>query len=363
MAVPTFGVEEEFLLSDAVTHEPREDAEEIVEQARAATIDGLDHELRSAMAETGTAVSADVGTLRRELHRTRGVLTSLAAERGAIVLASGTHPTARAARVGYPDDDRYQRMAATFGRLADEALVCGCHVHVHVPAKAAGVQVIDRIGGWLPLLLAISANSPFWEGHDTQFDSWRARVWARWPTAGPTSAFGSVRAYDERAEALIDLGAGFDRGMLYYEARLSERYPTVEVRIADVCIDVEDVVLVAALARALVTTALRSDPGWPALPPEVRRAGGFAAARWGLGGKLLDPVESRAAPAADVLHRLLAEVEEALAEAGDDQLAVDGIRRVLDRGNGAAQQRSAWNEGGQAALFEAVTVAASPART
>jgi carboxylate-amine ligase len=352
VTAPTFGVEEEFFLADAETGELRGDAEEILEEAHGGGADAIEHELRSAMAETGTAVSPDVTTLRNELLRNRKMLTDLAARRGAVALAIASHPTARAGRVGYGDDERYRRMADTFGRLADESLVCGCHVHVRIPNRGAGVAVIDRIGGWLPTLLALTANSPYWEGDDTGFDSWRARVWSRWPTAGPTTYFGSLDAYEQRADDLVAAGAALDRKMLYYDVRLAENYPTVEIRVADVCRDVEDVVLIAALSRALVMTALGSDQPAPRLPVERLRAANFSAARWGLDGKLLDPATGQVVPARTALDRLQAEVRAALEEAGDAELVADGLGRVLANGNGATRQRAAWRRGGAAAVLD-----------
>jgi carboxylate-amine ligase len=356
MVTATFGVEEEFFVADRDTGELREDAETILATARERFDDEIEHELRAGMVEAGTAVCPDTGTLRQELLRRRRAVADGAVAMGARALACGTHPTAKAARVGYGDDDRYRRMAVTFGRLADDALTCGCHVHVAVPSPQIGVRVIDRIGGWLPVLLAISANSPLWEGEDTGFDSWRARVWSRWPSAGPTTTFGSLGDYEQRAEELIAIGAAIDRGMLYYDARLAERYPTVEIRVADVCTDVEDAVLLAALARALVVTAITEKSQALSLPVELTRAASFAAARWGLGGRLVNPRTGRAAPADDVADALIEEVRDALDDAGDTELVVDGLGRARGGGNGAARQRAAFERGGPPAVLDLVTV-------
>jgi carboxylate-amine ligase len=352
----TFGVEEEFFLSAADTGLLRDDADSILEHADVAVRDGLDHELRSAMVEIGTAVCSDTDMLRRDLQRRRAVLVDAAAARGAVVLATSTHPSAEPHRSGYGDDERYRRMARVFGELADEALVCGCHIHVRVPQPEAGLRAIDRIGGWLPVLLALSANSPFWACRDTRFDSWRARVWCRWPTAGPTSEFGSLAGYEERAEQLIATGAALDRGMLYYDARLSERYPTVEIRIADVCIDIEDAVVIAALTRALVTTAMTMETAPPPLPVEVKRAASFTAARSGLNGQLFDPSSRQPAAATEVISRLIAAVRDALDAERDYELVADGVARILQRGNGATRQRAARRHG-DAALHNLLTVA------
>jgi carboxylate-amine ligase len=354
--IPTFGVEEEFFIADRSDGTLREDAEAIVEAARRDADADLDHELRSAMVETGTAVCSDTETLRRQLQHGRRALVDAAASRGAIALASSTHPTAHAHRTGYGDDERYHRMAATFGRLADESLVCGCHVHVRVPDREVGVQVIDRIGAWLPLLLSISANSPFWEGDDTSFDSWRARVWSRWPTAGPTTPFGSHAGYEQRADELVVTGAALDRGMLYYDARLSEHFPTVEIRVADVCLGIDDAVLVAALARALVMSGAAGGLPADSPPVEVKRAAAFAAARWGLGGRLIDPTTRRTAPAGEVLTAVVGAVRDALDEAGDTELVDEGVRRLMRDGNGATRQRAAWARGGSAAVIDTISL-------
>ena len=121
-----------------------------------------------------------------------------------------------------------------------------------------GVAVLDRIRGWLPCLLALSANSPFWQGHDSGYASFRSQVWGRWPSAGPTGLFGSAETYHATTRAMIASRTILDLGMVYFDARLSAQHPTVEVRVADVCLDADDAVLMAGLVRALVDTAARS---------------------------------------------------------------------------------------------------------
>ncbi|MBV9486414.1 MAG: YbdK family carboxylate-amine ligase, partial [Frankiaceae bacterium] len=232
--VPTFGIEEEFFVGDRDTGRLRHDVDAIRSRALETVDAGVDRELRTAMLEIGTAVCHDRAQARRDLERRREAIRAAAAEVDAEVLATSTHPIAVAETVDYTEKPRYQRLAAAFGQLADEALVCGCHVHVRVASPEQGVAVIDHIRPWLAPLIALSANSPYWEGRDTGYDSWRHQVWSRWPTAGPTSVFGSLEQYDGTADALIASGAAIDRGMLYFLARLSERWPTVEIRVADV---------------------------------------------------------------------------------------------------------------------------------
>ena len=129
--------------------------------------------------------------------------------------------------------------------------------HVGISDADEGVAVLDRAGPWLATLLALSANSPFWQGQDSEYASFRYQVWGRWPSSGPAGPFGTARAYRETIEQMVASGTLIDPGMVYFDARLSERYPTVEIRIADVCLRAEDAVLIAALARALVETEAR----------------------------------------------------------------------------------------------------------
>ncbi|MDX6268294.1 MAG: glutamate---cysteine ligase / carboxylate-amine ligase [Frankiales bacterium] len=350
MDVPTVGVEEEFFLVDR-SGGLRTDAEEVLGRA-----DGLEHELRTAMVETGSAICSDLDDVEEELCTRRTRLAAAAGEVGARVLATGTHPLDDPEPVPVTRDDRYQRMAEAFGATAYDTLVCGCHVHVAVPDRDAGVHVLDRIRPWAAVLLALSANSPFWRGEDTSYAAWRPQVWKRWPTAGPTEVFGSLATYEGLGRQLQDCGAALDEGMLYYDARLSRQYPTVEVRVADVCRLPEDAVLVAGLARALVMTALADDGPPPDVPVALLRAASWSASRHGTEGPLVDPVTRRAAPAADVLRRLVHHVTPPLEEAGDLLRVTDGILTVLARGSGAPAQRAALAAGGWDAVQDAVTV-------
>ncbi|RJK96115.1 carboxylate-amine ligase [Vallicoccus soli] len=346
MGVPTLGVEEELLLVDGRTGALCQDSEHVLARARELVAEGVEHELRRGMVETGSPPVRDLAALRSGVQRGRDAAVQAAAGLGVRVLASSTHPDARPEETGYTDDPRYARIAAVYGPLADQALVGGCHVHVGVPSREAGVAVLDRVRPWLAVLLALSANSPLWRGRDTGYASWRTQAWSRFPTAGPTSPFGGLDAYEARADALVAAGAAIDRGMLYYEARLSERWPTVEVRVADVCAEVGTAVLVAALARGLVMTALDDAAPPPEVPAELLRAATFAASRHGLSGRLWHPGDRALRPAHEVVAALVARCRPALAAAGDDVAVEEEVARLLRDGTGAERQRAAWRSGG-----------------
>jgi carboxylate-amine ligase len=185
VATPTLGIEEEFLLVDARTGAPSGDGDRIAAEAAGAGDDNVEHELRTAMVETGSAVCPDLDSASAELRRHRRSVVDAASTTGSAVLASGSHPTASPEDAPFTHNERYQRMARIFGATASGALVCGCHVHVAVPDRETGVAVLDRVRPWLAVLLALSGNSPLWRGADSGFASWRQQVWGRWPHGRP----------------------------------------------------------------------------------------------------------------------------------------------------------------------------------
>jgi carboxylate-amine ligase len=254
-------------------------------------------------------------------------------------------------------------MVDAFGLTAEEQLTCGCHVHVQIESEKEGVAVLDRIRGWLPCLLALSANSPFWQGQDSGYASFRSQVWGRWPSAGPTELFGSVQTYHATTRAMVESETLLDQGMVYFDARLSQEHPTVEVRVADVCLLADDAVLLAALTRALVDTAARSwRAGVPPMPvrTEVLRLASWRASRSGLSGDLLAP-GGRPAPAQQVVHALVDHVRPVLTDHGELEIVDDLIGAVFSRGNGATAQRQSYRVGGQLTdvVAHAVKVTAS----
>ncbi len=338
----TMGVEEEFLLVD---HEGRPVGVSGV-AARAAEVD---RELMEQMLETGTLPCTHAADLADQLATRRRRAARAAREAGARLVALATSPHPAGASV--TPDPRYRRIVAEFGLTGREQLICGCHVHVEIADPQQGVAVLDRIGPWLPCLLALSANSPYWQGEDTGYASYRSQVWRRWPTAGPTGPFGDAEAYATVVAGLLAAGAALDPRMIYFDARLSPRYPTVEVRTADVCLRQQDAVLLAVLVRALVETAARDAlaPG-PGTRVEVLRGASWRAGRWGLQGTLVNPLTGAPEPAADVVGALVAQLAPVLAEQGETGLVAGLWSQLRARGSGAVEQR-AWAGSGLAAVL------------
>jgi carboxylate-amine ligase len=343
----TVGVEEELLIVDPATGRPRALAEEVVDEAEEHGYDAVELELKQQQLEIATEPHAKLGDLAADLHARRLEAMRAAQESGAALAALASSPRQVAPET--TAKSRYQRMVSRFGLPARESLVCGCHVHVEVGSPEEGVAVLDRIRPWLALVSAVSANSPFWQEQDSGFASYRYPTWLSWPTAGPTGVFGSAAAYRETVEEMIGTGTILDEGMVYFDARLSSRYPTVEVRIADVCLDADTATLLGALARGLVETAARA---WKAgeepyaVRTEVLRLAAWRAARSGLGDQLLDPRSWRPVPAGAAVDGLLGHIGPALRDGGDDEQVVRHLARLRHRGNGAQVQRAALERTG-----------------
>ncbi|MBM7515072.1 carboxylate-amine ligase [Nocardioides nitrophenolicus] len=344
----TMGVEEELLLVDPETRETTPRAEQVLRYVAdhdPEPADELDHELFAHQLETRTPPVGDAADLRRHLVRLRGRAARAAEAVGARIAATGAVPL----QGGAPRttrDDRYLAMIATYGEIARPGGTCGQHVHVQVDSDEQGVRAIDALIPWLSVLLAISANSPYYHGRDTRYASWRSQAWAQWPSASSPTRFGSVAAYHELGRALIASGAALDDGMLYFDVRLSAHQPTVEVRIGDVCTDPDDATLVAVLVRAMVAREL-DGPGLPGgrWRAELLRAARWRAARYGLGDRLLAPETGELRPAREVLERLVEEVRDQLEGYGDAALVAEALPRVL-AGGGATRQRAAAERSG-----------------
>jgi carboxylate-amine ligase len=258
------------------------------------------------------------------------------------------------------EGDRFQRIHRAFGLVAEEQLTCGCHVHVSVEDDEEGVAVLNRIRGWLPVLTALTANSPFWQGEDTGYASYRSQAWSRWPSAGPNETFADAAGYHRVLDEVLATGTVLDSGMVYFDARLSANWPTVEIRVADVCLRVDDAVTHAGLARALVETAARDARAGrpePALRGEVVRLAAWRAGRSGISGKLVHPCSGRPVPAADAVADLLEHVRPALADAGDEQRVTDGVEAILRRGTGADLQRRIHRDTGDLSAVVRAAVA------
>src|SRR3954466_11929089 len=284
----TLGAEEELHLIDLDSWELSARAPQLLSRLPSASYSA---EIQRTTVETNTAVVTSLSELSDELLRLRKELVNAAGREGLGVAAVGTAPRSTFADFELTPTGRYSRMQEQYRLLVDEQLICGTQVHVGVSDRDLAVEIAQRIARDLPVLLALSASSPFWNGSDTGYASIRTTIWQRWPTAGATGPLASAAEYDELIADLIGSGVIADAKMAYFDVRPSAHAPTLELRVCDACPLVDDAVLIAGLFRAMVRAAeLDIEAGRPhrPVPAPLHRASMWQAARSGLSRHLVD---------------------------------------------------------------------------
>jgi glutamate---cysteine ligase / carboxylate-amine ligase len=347
----TMGVEEEYLVVDVETGELVSRSHEVLARAERRLGDEVSPELSLCQIEIGTPVCTSLDEVRQHLHRLRGEVAAAARPLGLGIAATGTHPFSpwEGQRIDR-SKERYAELGDKYQVVARQQVVCGCHVHIGIDDPEVAVAVMNQVRAWLPVLLALSANSPFWRGQDTGYSSYRLQLWRSWPTAGIPPRFADRQDYDQLVHTLEAIDAIEDPTHLYWQVRPSNRYPTLEFRVLDVCLDAEHAVGLTGLIRALTWTAQRdAASGRAGRSPhtEVIEAGAWRAARYGLDGLLMSPKTCTVRPAPAVVDELLDHVAEGLAFHGDADQVTAALTGIIEDGTGASQQRRALERSGR----------------
>lgn len=345
----TLGVEEEFHLVDLRTRQLTPRANEVLAGLSESTRTYA-AELQQSVVETNSAVCGTLADLRRILSETRTELIRVANGLGIGVAAAGTMPLSMA-EVLITENPRFRRMLADYQLLVRQQLICGMQVHVGMPDRDLAAILIDRLGRWLPPLLALSVSSPFsHSGEDTGYASSRSLIWSRWPTTGSPGPLRSAAEYEELVQNLVASGVISDKGMIYFDVRPSAHVPTIELRVCDACHSVDTVILIAALFRAAVVREMALEAAGTPVPaphPTLQRAAMWRASRSGIEGELIELGGTRSVPASVVVRAMVEELAPELAQNGDEQEARELCEVLLERGSAAARQRAALRRRGR----------------
>lgn len=345
----SLGVEEEYQIVDPETFELAQGAEPVLSNAEV-TGGGVQPELNLSQIEISTRVCNTLEEVRAELVRSRKELRVAAEAAGLQIAAAGTHPFSHWRHQNVTPTERYLAMERDYAQLVREHVVFGFHVHVGIDDAEAALQTMPRVASWLPPLIAIAANSPFWVGQDTGFAGYRTDLCDRWPTGGLPESFRSRDDYERLVRSLVATGSIRDEAEIYWDVRPSARWDTLEFRVTDVCSSIDEAVMIAGLVRASAHICLDQVLGdaAPELPrPELARAAKWRAARYGIGGTLIDLHAGRAAPAGDVIEDHLVRLRPYLEANGDWDEVAELVRATLKRGTGADRQRRAFHNTGR----------------
>jgi carboxylate-amine ligase len=346
----TVGVEEEYQIIDPVTRDLSSSAIPLLREAQQMLGEAVQYEMQLSQIEISTPICRTLLDVREQLARLRhGVIT--AAQRiDKHIAAAGTHPFASWQDQQLSPGERYHSIQQHYQRLAREQSIFACHVHVGIGNRDEAVQVMNRARGWLALLLALTGNSPFFQKGDTGYGSYRTEIWARWPFSGPPQCFSSITEYDTVIEALTLPNTIDNAREVYWDMRLSSRFNTIEVRVADVCLTIEEAVMLVGLVRALIQTchelALREEPFLP-LRQEVLRVAHWQAARYGLEAHLIDPRSGLVTPARQLLEQFLQFVRSVLLVQGDWETVSNAVETIVQKGTGAMRQRTIYQQTGR----------------
>lgn len=337
----TFGIEEEFFLTDSSSrdiagHPPQA----LFSACQAEFGDAVSHELLCSQIETISPVLENIEQATAWLAHSRARVSALTAEHGLALLAAGTHPMAQWREQHASDEPRYERLMGDFQIVARRNLLCGLHVHVAPPPDKDRIRIMNQVMPWLPLLLALSASSPFWARKRTGLMSYRQAVYDEWPRTGIPDFFENERGYRAFVELMTEAGSLEDESYLWWAIRPSMRYPTLELRIADACPRALDALCIAALFRAMVRGAAE-DSDMSATRNEMTRLlieeNRWRAKRFGVKASFLHQKSRRNLAIGEWLSMAEERFGSAAVEAGDDW-AFAHARTVLVDGGSADRQ-------------------------
>lgn len=344
------GVEEEYQVIDPLTHELSADVERILPHAQESLDDAVQYEMILSQIEIATPVCSTLQEVEQQLTSLRRGVIQAAATVGKEIGAAGTHPFSPWETQVITPKEKYQKLVETYQQLVREQIIFGCHVHIGIDDHEIAAQIMNHARLWLSPLLALTANSPFWCGADTGYSSYRTGLWGTIPLSGPPPYFNTRAEYDNFLEQLLSTRSIDDPARLYWDIRLSQRYPTIEFRVTDVCLTVREAVMIAGLIRALVQqsyTLIRNGTLAPNVPGDLVRIANWRAARFGLHGDLMDLHEQQPTPAHEAINRLLHFVRPALEATNDWQRISSDVKWLLQAGNGADRQRAIYQQTGQ----------------
>lgn len=357
-----FGIEEEYFLSDAESRGAvRKIAPRFIAAAQAAFPEELQREMLQSQIEVATPVCESMAQARLSLSRLRTGLAALAREHDMLLLACGTHPSAVWARQHATEAKRYDGLMRDLQMLGSRNQLCGLHVHVEVPDEELRISIMVRMLPYLPLLLALSTSSPFWQGRRTGLMGYRLCAYAELPRTGLPELFADAADYTTYVETMTASGAIRDSSFIWWAIRASHQHPTLELRVADSCTRLDDTLAIAALYRCLVRHLARKpelNAGLTAASRAIASENFWRAQRYGLHGGFVCEQRRAMRPVGEVLEEVLAMLQEDAAAlcCGFD---LAHCRAIVAGGTSADMQLAVFEEarageGGQAAGMRAV---------
>lgn len=336
----TFGIEEEYHLVDLETRDLAAAPLDLMGACEDVLGKQVAPEFFRSQIEIGTQVCSSFDQAREELARLRGTISRTAAQFGLAPIAASTHPFAKKATLETTPKERYQALARDFGGIGRRLSICGMHVHVAVEDDDDRIDLMNQIRYFLPHLLMLSTSSPFWESEDTGLKSYRLSIFHELPRTGLPQRFESYGEYRRTVDVLVRAGVIEDATKVWWDLRPSARFPTLEMRVTDVCPRMEDALTIAALYVSIARMLYRlkgRNQRWRSYPAFLIEENRWRAQRYGVNDSLFDFGKGTLVPFAQLIDELIGLVAEDAAEIGCLR-EVERAREIIKMGTGSDRQ-------------------------
>jgi len=345
----SIGIEEEYQTIDPNTRDLRSHIQaEIIQKGKTLLAERVKPEMHQSVIEIGTGVCTNIKEAKAEIRSIRQQIIGLARQNGLRLAAAGTHPFAQWRDQEIYPDDRYRMIVEDMKMVARANLIFGLHVHIGIEDRETAIQIMNAARYFLPHILALSANSPFWQGMDTGLRSYRCKVFDKFPRTNIPDLYSSWSEFENYVNLLIKTNCMDNAKKIWWDIRPHPHFPTLEFRICDIPMRVDETIAIAALCQAIVAKLYRlheQNLSFRHYSRSLIMENKWRAARYGLGGKLIDFGKQAEVPVRDLIYEILEFVSDVTGEL-DSKEEIAYITRILEEGNGADRQLRVFGETG-----------------
>ncbi len=342
----TLGIEEEFQIIDPETRELKSHIQQILEDGKSILSENVRPEMHQSVVEMGTGVCGNIQEARDEVTELRTNLTRLAIKNNLKIAASGTHPFSHWNDQKITNLSRYKEIVTDMQQVARANLIFGLHVHVGVDDRETAIHIMNAARYFLPHIFALSTNSPFWLGRNTGFKSYRSKVFDRFPRTGIPDHFGSVSEYDNYIDLLVKTNCIDNAKKVWWDIRVHPFFETLEFRICDIPMRVDETISLAALCQAVVAKLyklLKQNLGFRLYRRLLISENKWRAARYGISGKLIDFGKQEEVDYPILAKELIEFVDDVVDELGS-RTEINYINKIMETGTGADRQLKVWEQ-------------------
>jgi len=342
----TLGIEEEFQILDSDSLKLHSQMSKIIDGGKVFLKERIKEEMHQSMVEMGTNICENISQARDEVSYLRQQIFELASKEGLQVAASGTHPYSHWSEQLITPNPRYDQLINEMKDVARSNLIFGMHVHVAIPNREEGLQIMNVARYFLPHLYALSTNSPFWEGRDTGFKSFRSKIFDKFPRTGIPPYFASVPEYDDFVNLLVKTNCIDNGKKIWWDIRLHPFYPTVEFRICDMIMTVDEVMCIASLMQCIIAKLSKlhqKNQSFRSYRRILINENKWRAARWGVDAKLIDFGRQEEVAFPVLINELLEFIDDVVDELGC-RTEVNYVYQMLEQGSGADRQLKVYED-------------------